>query len=86
VIVRRAGRIPHGLTCVDLPAQTYAVFEHDGHVSTIQNTYAAIWDNWLGVHGYDIADTASLEKHKPTFDTRTGLGGVEIWIAVKPRG
>jgi AraC family transcriptional regulator len=80
VIVRRAGAALKGLKRIDLPKQTYAVFDHDGHVSAIHNTYLAIWDR--GVDGYDFAEAPSLEKHKATFDTRTGMGGVEIWIPV----
>lgn len=83
VIVKRADRAPAGLKRIDLPKQSYAVFDHEDHVSTIQSTYMAIWDQ--GVGGYDIADAPNLEKHKPSFDTRTGLGGVEIWIAVERR-
>ncbi|MEJ0023736.1 MAG: AraC family transcriptional regulator [Alphaproteobacteria bacterium] len=83
VIVGRADSIPAGLKRIDLPKQEYALFEHAGHVSTIHNTYLAIWDQ--GVDGRDLADAPSLEKHKPAFNTRTGMGGVEIWIPLEHR-
>jgi AraC family transcriptional regulator len=67
-----------------IPAHRYAVFEHLAHVSTIQQTYAAIWDEWLPSHQLASSDAPSIERHKETFDPRTGDGGVDIWIPVEP--
>jgi AraC family transcriptional regulator len=66
-----------------IPAQRYAVFQHLGHASTIGATYSAIWNNWLPVHNHPAADGPSLERFLETFDPKTGLGGVEIWIPIK---
>jgi len=68
---------------VRVPAQNYAVFLHDGHVSKIGATYAAIWNEWLPNHQRVAADGVSLERHLESFDPRTGMGGVEIWIPLK---
>lgn len=81
VIVKRADRVPAGLKRIDVAKQTYAVFDHDAHISSIHNTYLAIWDQ--GVAGYALSEAPGLERHKPTFDTRTGMGGAEIWIPVE---
>jgi AraC family transcriptional regulator len=82
VIVSSAGTPPKGLVARSVPAQTYAVFTHSGHVSEIAKTYAAIWDQWVPQSGKVISDGPWLEKHLPTFNPRTGLGGIEIWIPV----
>jgi len=78
VKVRRAAAAPKGLTILRVPQRRYAVFRHEDHVYTLPQTYAAIWNDWTADTG--IADAPSLERHLDTFDTRTGYGGVEIWI------
>jgi AraC family transcriptional regulator len=83
VEVKRFGRVPKGLIQLTVPAQTYAVFAHDGHISEIGRTYHAIWNDWVPPDGRQIADGASIERHRETFDTRTGFGGVDIFIPVR---
>lgn len=82
VVVSSAGTPPKGLVAQSIPAQTYAVFAHSGHTSEIPKTYAAIWDQWVPQSGKVVSDGPWLEKHLPTFNPRTGLGGIEIWIPV----
>ena len=74
---------PKGVTKLVIPVATYAVFQHLAHVATISNTYLAIWNSWLTDHNRVVADAPSLERHKKTFDPRTGEGGVDIWIPLK---
>jgi AraC family transcriptional regulator len=78
--VSRFARMPKDLQKLTVAPRTYAVFVHSAHVSTIYQTYTAIWNGWDPEGGRAIADAASLEAHLPTFDPRTGLGGVEIWV------
>jgi AraC family transcriptional regulator len=80
VEVARSADAPKGLQKISIPAQTYAVFEHLTHVAGLGNTYLAIWNSWLTEHNRVAADGPSIERHKKTFDPRTGEGGVEIWI------
>ena len=82
VVVSSAGTPPKGLVAQSVPAQTYAVFTHSGHTSEIPKTYAAIWDQWVPQSGKVVSGGPCLEKHLPTFNPRTGLGGIEIWIPV----
>ena len=67
---------------IALPATDYAVFPHDDHVAHIRRTYSAIWNHWPQRGGWSACEGASLERHRPTFDPRTGEGGLEIWIPV----
>lgn len=71
---------PDGFARVRIAPARYAVFDHPGHVTTIRATYRGIWDRWLGESGEIAAEAVSLERHHPSFDPRTGLGGLEVWI------
>jgi AraC family transcriptional regulator len=74
---------PAGFSKLRITAQAYAVFEHAGHVSGLRGTYAAIWNRWLPDSGRAAADAPSLERHHPSFDPRTGLGGLDLWIPLR---
>ena len=81
--VERFGSIPEGLTALTPAPATYAVFAHDGHISRLQHSYAAIWDEWFPASGRVPAPAPGFERHNPEFDPRTGQGGVTVWIAVE---
>jgi AraC family transcriptional regulator len=80
VEVARAAAVAAGLVKVEIAPCRWAVFAHAGHISSLSHTYAAIWDRWLPQHGRPRVDVPSIEQHRPGFDTRTGQGGVDIWI------
>ncbi|HLZ85336.1 MAG TPA: GyrI-like domain-containing protein [Caulobacteraceae bacterium] len=79
VEVAGADRPPRGLHRLRVPAGTYAVFPHRGHVSELNRTYAAIFDRWFPARGERLGPAPVLERHDPRFDVRTGRGGLEIW-------
>jgi len=79
------GWAPPELARLDVAAQSYAVFQHRGHVATIRSTYTAIWNHWLPESGRTARDAPIIERHNPAFDPGTGLGGLEIWIPVADR-
>ena len=81
--VSKFSSTPKGLIEITIPAQRYAVFSHDGHVSAVGATYNAILNDWLPASGERAADAPCLEHHKPTFNPQTGMGGVEIWIPLE---
>lgn len=74
---------PNGLVRLTVPAQRYAVFHHGGHIAEIRSVIAAIWANGLSDAGFEPIKGPMLEKYSPEFDGRTGLGGYEIWVAIK---
>jgi AraC family transcriptional regulator len=78
--VHRFGERPRGLVHLEIPARQYAVFEHRGHVSTIYETYRSIWSDALPATGRSVADAPVIERHNPTFDPRSGEGGLTLWI------
>lgn len=63
-----------------VPAQTYAIFEHRGHVTAIKRTYEAIWRDWLPKSGRKPADGPTLERMDRRFDAASGMGTLEIWL------
>lgn len=73
---RRFGRIR-------VPEQRYAVFTHADHVASIRRTMNTIWNQWLPVSGFNVADAPTFERYDEAFDPATGNGGFEIWVPVK---
>ncbi len=80
--VTKFGAVPKGLVKLTVAPATYAVFAHDGHVATLHQTYVAIWNDWFPASGRMPAEAPGFERHNPAFDTRTGEGGVTVWIPV----
>ncbi|HEY4210934.1 MAG TPA: GyrI-like domain-containing protein [Steroidobacteraceae bacterium] len=66
-----------------LAAQRYAVFAHRDHVSQIRRTWNTIWTQWLPASGHAVADAPHFECYPETFDSRTGTGGLEIWVPLQ---
>ncbi|HEY3847693.1 MAG TPA: AraC family transcriptional regulator [Acetobacteraceae bacterium] len=69
---------------VRIPAQRYAVFTHRDHISAIRGTWYTIWNQWLPTSGYEVADAPDFERYDAKFDSRSGIGEVEIWLPLKP--
>lgn len=77
--------VPDGMVRLHLPARTYAVFRHPGHVSEIRRVCNTIWSEWLPDSGYQALEAPWFERYPPPFDAQTGLGGFEVWIPIDPR-
>jgi AraC family transcriptional regulator len=76
-------KVPCEWSRVRIPAQKYAVFSHAEHVSTIRSTWSTIWNRWLAESGHELVDAPDFERYGEEFDSRTGAGGLEIWIPIK---
>lgn len=83
VEVSDASAIEPPLSTMSIPVQRYAVFQQRDHISTIKDTFAAIWDKWLPASGYRIADAPLFECYDQSFDPQTETGVVEIWVPLK---
>jgi len=70
------------LQYLEIPAQTYLVFTHSDHVSTIRQTCITIWDKYLPQSKYKVSKGPEFELYDEKFDPITGLGGFEIWIPI----
>ena len=76
-------RAPYGWSRISVPGQTYAVFEHDDHVSSIRNVWSTIWNVWLAESSLVPADGPEFEMYGPNFNPADGTGGFEIWIPIE---
>lgn len=83
VEVRGEPDLPDGLSSIVLPAQRYAAFHTDDHISTIQPLFTAIWRDWLPESGYRVCGD-TLERYGEEFDPHSGNGGFELWLPIAP--
>ncbi len=83
--VTDTAELPREFTAITVPAQRYARLMHRGHITTIRSTIEAIFDQWLPSSGYrrKHAPWTFIEYYGPDFNEHTGLGTVEIWIALE---
>jgi AraC family transcriptional regulator len=84
--VQRFGQRSRELLQLEIQPRQYAVFEHGGHVSTIYETYRSIWNEAMPAMDRAMADAPVIERHNPTFDPRTGEGGLTLWIPLADGG
>src|SRR5262249_12403307 len=47
VEVDRIDDVPPGMVALTIPASTYAVFTHSGHISRLPDTVKQVWGHWL---------------------------------------
>lgn len=79
--IHNADDLPAELEARHLPAQTWAMFRHEGHVNGIPATVDAAYRTWLPTSGRKIGSFPDvLEFYGEDFDPETGVGRVEIWL------
>lgn len=84
VEVSDGSHLDPGFTGVRLPAQRWAVFTQEGHITTIVSTINAVFGQALPAAGLTAGDLPDvLERYGESFDPYTGKGGFEIWVPVK---
>jgi AraC family transcriptional regulator len=83
VEVRDFDATPAEWNRVRIADQRFAVFTHREHLSALRATCDAIWNVWLPASEYEVANAPDFERYGETFDPRSGLGGLEIWIPIK---
>jgi len=79
--------LPAKLDVIHIPALTYAVFPHTGHVSGLKATIDAIWSDWQPNSPRALKSPrpgipSLLERYSESFDHKTALGEVEVWVPV----
>jgi AraC family transcriptional regulator len=88
VEVSNSADLPREFSVAAIAAQKYAVFSHREHVSRLYETLDAI-DKWLPASGLQVPSGSKeapdfFERYSEEFDPRTGMGGMEVWVPVKP--
>jgi AraC family transcriptional regulator len=84
VEVGDAAALPPDFARLRLAPHRYAVFTHTDHISAVRGTFMAIFNDWLPRLGLQSAEAPVFERYDERFDPRTGMGGFEIWIPVRP--
>jgi AraC family transcriptional regulator len=82
VEVERLERVPDGLTAVSVPANTYAVFTHTGHISRLSDTVRQIWGRWLPASPYRHVPAPDFEWYDERWDPQTGEGAIDIYVPI----
>jgi AraC family transcriptional regulator len=79
--VESLDNVPEGMGRVRVPPAHYAVFTHDGPISTIRQTWDAIFA-WLAVSGRAPSQTPDFELYGELYDRHICAGIVEIWFPI----
>lgn len=74
---------PKGFETVDIPANTYAVFTHKGHIADIGKSTYTLWNKSLPEAGLTAKFAPSFERYDSRFDPVSGRGEVEIWVPIE---
>ena len=77
--------LPTGLTGYEVEAGTYAIAQHREHVSSVGQSFAALYGSWLPASGYEPLPGYCLEVYGAAFDPMTGNGGFELWVPVRAK-
>ncbi len=84
--VSSADGLPEGFTTYTIPAQQYAVFPHDGHVSELHKTIDYIFHEWVPKSGLELTGQPDFyERYGPAFDPIAGRGDLDLWVPIKPK-
>ncbi len=75
--------LPEGMTRKEIPAQRYAVFTCT--MPTIQETYDAIYQEWLPQSGYEHAPTPEFERYGQSFNPNDPTSQFEIFVPLQEK-
>lgn len=81
--VSEISEVPEGMMAHAVSAAEYAVFEHNGLMETMHQSYEYIFGVWLPENGYQMAEADSLEIYDERFKPECPDSIFEIWIPVK---
>jgi AraC family transcriptional regulator len=82
VEVERVAVVPAGLIAATIPANTYAVFTHVGHISRLSDTVKQVWAHWLPSSPHAHVSAPDFELYDERWDPRTGEGEIDVWVPV----
>lgn len=83
VEISKLDDLPERYRWVEVQPQHYAVFEHQGPLQSLAQTFHYIWKTWLPQSGREAADAPEFERYSADFNPATGDGVLEIWLPLK---
>lgn len=85
VAVTSIKKVPNGMITHNVPAADYAVFEHHGLVSDIENTYNYIFGEWIPQSDYITTNHDVFEFYGKDFKHNSEKSVMEIWVPVQKK-
>ena len=82
VEVSQIERVPEGMIALTVPAHTYAVFTHRGHVSGISDTFKRALGQWLPATQFQHAAAPDFEQYDERFNPTTASGEIDLYLPV----
>lgn len=83
VEVERLDGLPDGMIALPVPANTYAVLTHSGHLSRLPDLVRHVWGRWLPASRYRHVPAPDFELYDPErWDARTGDGEVDLYVPI----
>lgn len=73
-----------GTSYIDIPPQRYAVFLHQGHISSMRRTAYSIWADYFPNSTLVPTGGPSFERYGTEHDPLSGHGPVEVWVPIAP--
>ena len=74
--------VPEGQSEIVIPAGTYAVYVHDGHISSLSSLFDAIICGDAPKRGWTFGAGPQFELYGDEFDGSTSTGKVELWFPI----
>jgi AraC family transcriptional regulator len=74
--------LDEGMAYIDIPAQRYAIFAHQGHISTMRRTAYSIWAQYFPNSALIPTGGPNFERYGVEHDPHTGNGLVEVWVPI----
>ena len=83
VEVETVADVPKAMTAAAIPANTYAVVTHTGHISRLPDTVRHVWGRWLPASQYRHVPAPDFELYDPErWDPATGDGNVDLYVPI----
>ncbi|MBC7918684.1 MAG: AraC family transcriptional regulator [Rhodoferax sp.] len=83
VSVTSLAHVPDGMTSIDVPPNTYAVF--DASMATIEEVFCHIYEKWFPTSNFEHVKAPYFERYDERFDPAVSTSVIEVYIPVKAR-
>jgi AraC family transcriptional regulator len=87
VEVDRLMDVPDGMIALAVPANTYAVLTHHGHLSRLPDMVRYVWGRWLPASRYRHVPAPDFELYDPErWSASTGEGEIDLYVPIADDG
>ncbi len=83
VSVSSLAHMPDGMTSMDVPPNTYAVFE--ATLASIGDVFCQIYETWLPTSNFEHVKAPYFERYDERFDPAVSNSVIEVYVPVKVR-